>query len=95
MIVHFGFDALQNISSIYSTVITYLCYQSHLPCHLLYKYAVKNLTDVMPLLLTKLHTVEHKFPSDNISSSILRIRELIAQTRSVASKVCGHFKIVL
>lgn len=48
---------------------------------------MKNLTDVMPLLLTKLHTVEHKFPSDNISSSILRIRELIAQTRSVASKV--------
>ncbi|KAM5163419.1 laminin subunit alpha-4 [Mantella aurantiaca] len=48
---------------------------------------VKNLTEVMPLLLTKLRTVEHKFPSNNISSNILRIRELIAQTRSVASKV--------
>nr|DBA26589.1 TPA: hypothetical protein GDO54_010830 [Pyxicephalus adspersus] len=42
---------------------------------------------VMPLLLNKLRTVEHKLPSNNISSSILRIRELIAQTRSVASKV--------
>ncbi|XP_018424189.1 PREDICTED: laminin subunit alpha-4-like [Nanorana parkeri] len=49
--------------------------------------SVKNLTEVMPLLLTKLRTVEHNFPSNNISSSILRIRELIAQTRSVASKV--------
>ncbi|XP_063773222.1 laminin subunit alpha-4 [Pseudophryne corroboree] len=48
---------------------------------------VKNLTEVMPLLLNKLHTVEHKFPSNNISSSIHRIRELIAQTRSIASKV--------
>ncbi|XP_075059041.1 laminin subunit alpha-4 [Mixophyes fleayi] len=48
---------------------------------------VKNLTEVMPLLLNKLHTVEHKFPSNNISSSIHRIRELIAQTRSVASKI--------
>ncbi|XP_071997862.1 laminin subunit alpha-4 [Engystomops pustulosus] len=48
---------------------------------------VKNLTEVMPLLLNKLRTVEHKFPSNNISSSINRIRELIAQTRSIASKV--------
>lgn len=48
---------------------------------------VKNLTEVMPLLLNKLRSVEHKFPSNNISSSINRIRELIAQTRSIASKV--------
>ncbi|XP_075718406.1 laminin subunit alpha-4 [Rhinoderma darwinii] len=48
---------------------------------------VKNLTEVMPLLLNKLRTVEDKFPSNNISSSINRIRELIAQTRSIASKV--------
>ncbi|KAM4040294.1 laminin subunit alpha-4 [Anomaloglossus baeobatrachus] len=48
---------------------------------------VKNLTEVMPLLLNKLRTVEHKVPSNNISSSINRIRELIAQTRSIASKV--------
>ncbi|OCT78150.1 hypothetical protein XELAEV_18029258mg [Xenopus laevis] len=49
--------------------------------------AVRNLTEVVPLLLNKLHTVEYKWPTNNISSSILRIRELIAQTRSVASKV--------
>ncbi|XP_053314989.1 laminin subunit alpha-4 [Spea bombifrons] len=49
--------------------------------------AVKNLTQVVPLLLNKLRTVEYKWPSNNISSSISRIRELIAQTRSVASKV--------
>ncbi|CAJ0940723.1 unnamed protein product [Ranitomeya imitator] len=48
---------------------------------------VKNLIEVMPLLLNKLRTVEHKVPSNNISSSINRIRELIAQTRSIASKV--------
>ncbi|MEE6476066.1 hypothetical protein FKM82_010957 [Ascaphus truei] len=48
---------------------------------------VKNLTEVVPLLLNKLRTVEHKWPSNNISSSIHRIRELIAQTRSVASKI--------
>ncbi|XP_041418919.1 laminin subunit alpha-4 isoform X2 [Xenopus laevis] len=49
--------------------------------------AVRNLTEVVPLLLNKLRTVEYKWPTNNISSSILRIRELIAQTRSVASKV--------
>uniref|UniRef100_A0A8C5PV54 Laminin subunit alpha 4 n=1 Tax=Leptobrachium leishanense TaxID=445787 RepID=A0A8C5PV54_9ANUR len=54
---------------------------------------VKNLTQVVPLLLNKLRAVEYKWPSsnisstNNISSSIHRIRELIAQTRSVASKV--------
>ncbi|XP_069830960.1 laminin subunit alpha-4 isoform X2 [Dendropsophus ebraccatus] len=48
---------------------------------------VKNLTAVMPLLLNKLRSVEYKVPSNNISSSINRIRELIAQTRSIASKV--------
>ncbi|KAM4693682.1 laminin subunit alpha-4 [Discoglossus pictus] len=49
--------------------------------------AVKNLTEVVPLLLSKLRTVDHKWPSTNLSSSIQRVRELIAQTRSVASKV--------
>ncbi|CAH2252137.1 laminin subunit alpha-4 [Pelobates cultripes] len=54
---------------------------------------VTNLTQVVPLLLNKLRDVEYKWPSsnisstNNISSSIRRIRELIAQTRSVASKV--------
>ncbi|NXH10683.1 LAMA4 protein, partial [Bucco capensis] len=49
--------------------------------------AVKKLTEVFPELLDKLRRVEHKAPANNISSSIQRIRELIAQTRSVASKV--------
>ncbi|NXS28960.1 LAMA4 protein, partial [Pomatostomus ruficeps] len=49
--------------------------------------AVKKLTEVFPQLLDKLRRVEDKAPANNISSSIQRIRELIAQTRSVASKV--------
>uniref|UniRef100_A0A8B9T9I8 Laminin subunit alpha-4 n=1 Tax=Anas platyrhynchos TaxID=8839 RepID=A0A8B9T9I8_ANAPL len=49
--------------------------------------AVQKLEEVFPQLLNKLHTVEQKAPANNISSSIRRIRELIAQTRSVASKV--------
>ncbi|XP_067149929.1 laminin subunit alpha-4 isoform X1 [Apteryx mantelli] len=49
--------------------------------------AVKKLTEVFPQLLDKLRRVEQKAPANNISASIQRIRELIAQTRSVASKV--------
>ncbi|NXY63394.1 LAMA4 protein, partial [Callaeas wilsoni] len=49
--------------------------------------AVKKLTEVFPQLFDKLRRVEQKAPANNISSSIQRIRELIAQTRSVASKV--------
>uniref|UniRef100_A0A8C4WNR3 Laminin subunit alpha-4 n=1 Tax=Gopherus evgoodei TaxID=1825980 RepID=A0A8C4WNR3_9SAUR len=49
--------------------------------------AVKNLTEVIPQLLDKLRTVDQKLPANNISASIQRIRELIAQTRSVAGKV--------
>ncbi|XP_067402719.1 laminin subunit alpha-4 isoform X2 [Emydura macquarii macquarii] len=49
--------------------------------------AVKNLTEVIPQLLDKLRIVDRKLPANNISASIQRIRELIAQTRSVASKV--------
>ncbi|XP_074043498.1 laminin subunit alpha-4 isoform X2 [Macrotis lagotis] len=49
--------------------------------------AVRNLTEVVPQLLDQLRTVEQKRPASNISDSIRRIRELIAQTRSVASKI--------
>ncbi|XP_010596568.2 laminin subunit alpha-4 [Loxodonta africana] len=49
--------------------------------------AVRNLTEVMPQLLDQLRTVEQKRPASNVSASIQRIRELIAQTRSVASKI--------
>ncbi|XP_041043712.1 laminin subunit alpha-4 [Carcharodon carcharias] len=48
---------------------------------------VENLTEIVPQLLDKLRIVEQKKPASNISASILRIRELIAQTRNVASKV--------
>ncbi|XP_055472145.1 laminin subunit alpha-4 [Psammomys obesus] len=49
--------------------------------------AVRNLTEVVPQLLDQLRTVEQKRPASNVSASIRRIRELIAQTRSVASKI--------
>ncbi|EPQ18620.1 Laminin subunit alpha-4 [Myotis brandtii] len=49
--------------------------------------AVRNLTEVVPQLLDQLRTVEQKQPASNVSASIQRIRELIAQTRSVASKI--------
>ncbi|XP_058163283.1 laminin subunit alpha-4 isoform X2 [Dasypus novemcinctus] len=49
--------------------------------------AVRNLTEVVPELLDQLRTVEQKRPASNVSASIQRIRELIAQTRSVASKI--------
>lgn len=45
------------------------------------------MTEVVPQLLDQLRTVEQKRPASNVSASIRRIRELIAQTRSVASKV--------
>ncbi|XP_078398336.1 laminin subunit alpha-4 isoform X2 [Cetorhinus maximus] len=48
---------------------------------------VENLTEIVPQILDKLRIVEQKKPASNISASILRIRELIAQTRNVASKV--------
>ncbi|XP_062857822.1 laminin subunit alpha-4 isoform X2 [Trichomycterus rosablanca] len=47
---------------------------------------VRNLSEIVPQLLNKLRDVEEKKPS-NVSTSIMRIRELIAQARSVASKV--------
>lgn len=48
---------------------------------------VKNLTEIVPQLLDKLRVVEEKRPASNISASIRRIRELIAQSKNVASKV--------
>ncbi|XP_042526413.1 laminin subunit alpha-4 [Dipodomys spectabilis] len=49
--------------------------------------AVRNLSEVVPQLLDQLRTVEQKRPASNVSASIQRIRELIAQTRSVANKI--------
>ncbi|KAI7799330.1 Laminin [Triplophysa rosa] len=49
--------------------------------------AVKDFTKIVPELLQKLHVVEEKRPVNNVSSNILKIRELIAQARNVAKKV--------
>ncbi|XP_064196061.1 laminin subunit alpha-4 [Anguilla rostrata] len=49
--------------------------------------AVNNLSELVPELLDKLRVVEEKKPVNNVSTNIIRIRELIAQARSVAKKV--------
>lgn len=46
-----------------------------------------NLNVLVPELLDKLKVVEEKKPVNNVTTNILRIRELIAQARSVARKV--------
>ena len=42
---------------------------------------------LVPELLEKLRVVEQKKPVNNVTTNIMRIRELIAQARSVAKKV--------
>lgn len=49
--------------------------------------AVEKLNVLVPELLDKLKVVEGKKPVNNMTTNILRIRELIAQARSVAKKV--------
>ncbi|KAL0967338.1 hypothetical protein UPYG_G00251000 [Umbra pygmaea] len=49
--------------------------------------AVKNLSELVPELLDKLRVVEEKKPVTNVTTNIMRIRQMIAQARSVASKV--------
>ncbi|KAJ8270780.1 hypothetical protein GJAV_G00119200 [Gymnothorax javanicus] len=49
--------------------------------------AVTDLSELVPELLDKLRVVEEKKPVNNVSTNIMRIRELIAQARSVAKKV--------
>ncbi|KAL7987832.1 hypothetical protein Chor_006751 [Crotalus horridus] len=44
---------------------------------------VRSLTELVPQLLDKLRIVEEKRAANNVSASIQRVRELIAQTRSV------------
>ena len=48
---------------------------------------VESLTVLVPELLNKLKVVEDKKPINNVTTNIMRIRELIAQARSVAKKV--------
>ncbi|XP_041661405.1 laminin subunit alpha-4 [Cheilinus undulatus] len=49
--------------------------------------AVESLNGLVPALLDKLRVVEEKKPVNNVTTNIRRIRELIAQARSVAKKV--------
>ncbi|XP_051732085.1 laminin subunit alpha-4 [Ctenopharyngodon idella] len=49
--------------------------------------AVEDLSEIVPELLNKLRVVEEKKPVNNVSTNIMKIRELIAQARSVAKKV--------
>uniref|UniRef100_A0A8C7UKV0 Laminin, alpha 4 n=1 Tax=Oncorhynchus mykiss TaxID=8022 RepID=A0A8C7UKV0_ONCMY len=49
--------------------------------------AVENLSELVPELLDKLRVVEEKNQVNNVTTNIMRIRELIAQARSVAKKV--------
>lgn len=53
-------------------------------------FVVENLNVLVPELLDKLKVVEEKKPVNNVSSNIMRIRELISQARSVAKKVSVH-----
>lgn len=48
---------------------------------------MENLNVLVPELLDKLKVVEEKKPINNVTTNIMRIRELIAQARSVAKKV--------
>lgn len=54
---------------------------------------MENLNVLVPELLDKLRVVEEKRPGNNVSSNILRIRELISQARSVAKKVSRHLTL--
>lgn len=65
---------------------------------------MENLNVLVPELLDKLKVVEEKKPVTNVTTNIVRIRELIAQARSVAKKVsssfhtcsqCGPFRDIL
>lgn len=53
-------------------------------------FAVENLNVLVPELLDKLKVVEEKKPVNNVTTNIMRIRELIAQARSVAKKVSNE-----
>lgn len=54
-------------------------------------FIVENLNVLVPELLDKLKVVEEKKPVNNVTTNIMRIRELIAQARSVAKKVSSSF----
>ncbi|XP_013886384.1 laminin subunit alpha-4 [Austrofundulus limnaeus] len=49
--------------------------------------AVENLNVLVPELLDKLKVVQKKTPFNNVTTNIMRVRELISQARSVVRKV--------
>uniref|UniRef100_A0A1A8V2I3 Laminin, alpha 4 n=1 Tax=Nothobranchius furzeri TaxID=105023 RepID=A0A1A8V2I3_NOTFU len=49
--------------------------------------AVEKLNVLVPELLNKLKVVEDKKPANNVTTNIMRVRELISQARSVVRKV--------
>lgn len=55
-----------------------------------FSVTVDNLNVLVPELLDKLKVVEEKKPVNNVTTNIMRIRELIAQARSVAKKVSRY-----
>lgn len=56
-------------------------------------FLVQDLSEIVPELLSKLRVVEEKKPANNVSTNIMKIRELIAQARSVAKKVHQSIQI--
>uniref|UniRef100_A0A674D3C6 Laminin subunit alpha-4-like n=1 Tax=Salmo trutta TaxID=8032 RepID=A0A674D3C6_SALTR len=57
-----------------------------LKCTAHHTQTIENLSELVPELLDKLRVIEKK-PVNNVTTNIMRIRELIAQARSVAKKV--------
>uniref|UniRef100_A0AAQ5Y4Z7 Laminin, alpha 4 n=1 Tax=Amphiprion ocellaris TaxID=80972 RepID=A0AAQ5Y4Z7_AMPOC len=80
-----------NLSQRAEDVLLYFCISVCVLGHHWYQRAaqlpVENLNVLVPELLDKLKVVEDKKPVNNVTTNIMRIRELIAQARSVAKKV--------
>jgi len=67
-----------------------LHHMRHMRIHVFFSLdlsSVETLNVLVPELLDKLKVVENKRPVNNMTTNIMRIRELIAQARSVAKKV--------
>uniref|UniRef100_A0A671QMW5 Laminin, alpha 4 n=1 Tax=Sinocyclocheilus anshuiensis TaxID=1608454 RepID=A0A671QMW5_9TELE len=86
-------NIVKNIDDANITALTALNISSMLQmfsysvCMCLFVCLVEDLSEIVPELLSKLRVVEEKKPVNNVSTNIMKIRELIAQARSVAKKV--------
>lgn len=74
-----------------STFLSFFVYFEFLFSSFSMYLIVENLNVLVPELLDKLKVVEEKKPVNNVTTNIIRIRELIAQARSVAKKVSSSF----